>query len=124
MDEEIRKQFEGEVRYTVGEAWMEVDLLDLHLIETTMNDRVTRKQVADTFDNITKEQARSRLESLVDEGIIQKIEMCRYCDNLISECECGNYAKKVLYHLEASEQEVQMIRKFRDLVDELGDSIA
>lgn len=101
-------------------GWYEIDVLDICIISYIIDKRVTRKEIKDEF-NISKEKARSRLEKLNDKEIISKTEICRYCENDISECDCGNYAKKILYHKDPSDKMLEMKLTVKDLVDLIND---
>lgn len=101
-------------------GWFEVDVLDLKILYESMNNKVKRSEIKEKMD-ITREKARIRLERLSKKGIVDKIEKCRHCGEDISECTCGRYGKVIYYNRESDEEEVKEMKKFIQMVDNLGE---
>lgn len=107
-----------EVTDNVSPEMKEVDVLDLMMIEYVMVERRTRKDIADKFE-ISKSKARSRMESLFERKLVNKVNVCSGCERQLSECECGRFNKQIFYVREEDEETLEMMRKFRSMVSEL-----
>lgn len=103
----------------ITDDFIEVDILDLKIIYEAMLDDVSRAYIRDLF-SISREKARSRLERLVDNDIIKRKEICKWCGNEISECDCGRYSKKIFYHREPRKDEEEIMSDFIEGVEKIN----
>lgn len=108
---------------SIAEHGMEVDSLDVGILKETIERKVTRGDISNTFE-ISRHKARSRLEQLSDEGLIDTTTRCMSCSQEIDECECGKYRKTIYYHRDGDEEEKKMLQEFETVLENLNGLIA
>lgn len=85
-----------------------VDVLDLMIVENLIKDNCSRRDVAERV-GVSKDRARTRLEGLWERNLIGKTEKCSSCHNVLSECICGNYSKKIIYFRDGDEEDAELL---------------
>lgn len=118
-----------EKNVNINESFREMELMDWMIVHQIIQQPSTRKKVAEELD-VPKYKARSKLESLFDRNLIGKESLCVSCEELIDNCKCGQYSKKIFYYRDADEEDIEMIKeiiettaKLQEVPEELTEDV-